>query len=268
MIQLDTIELRRCTKCGEEKPATADCFHRHGSKLVRKCKVCKAKEVKEWAVANPERVRENNARSNASLKHKEWVAANANKVRGYQTKYYIEHKDEIKARMAAIRATPEGKKRGVDYYHTAKPKLDAYHREYRRTHPELHRRDSRRYHQEHSEDPTYRLTNAMKGRVRKVLHGKKAGRSWKILVGYTVDELRKHLESLLQPGMTWENYGGKDGWWIDHIRPVASFSYTTAEDPEFKECWSLANLQPLWAKDNISKSDKWEPLESLTTLCV
>lgn len=30
-------------------------------------------------------------------------------------------------------------------------------------------------------------------------------------------------------------------------------SRATPDDPEFRECWALSNLQPLWAKDNMSK---------------
>ena len=40
---------------------------------------------------------------------------------------------------------------------------------------------------------------------------------------------------------------------IDHIRPVSSFYFTKIEDKEFKECWALSNLQPLWASENCSK---------------
>jgi hypothetical protein len=53
--------------------------------------------------------------------------------------------------------------------------------------------------------------------------------------------------------MTWENYGK---WHIDHKRPIASFNFTSYEDPEFKECWALNNLQPMWAKENMSKGNK------------
>jgi len=69
--------------------------------------------------------------------------------------------------------------------------------------------------------------------------------------------MKNHLESLFGPRMTWDNYG-VFGWHIDHVRPKASFNFTSPDDEEFKQCWALENLQPLWWKDNITKSDKWE----------
>ena len=76
-------------------------------------------------------------------------------------------------------------------------------------------------------------------------------------LGYTPMDLVKHLESQFTEDMSWENHG-IDGWHIDHIRPVASFNYDSTEHPDFKKCWALNNLQPLWAKDNLSKGDKWD----------
>lgn len=68
--------------------------------------------------------------------------------------------------------------------------------------------------------------------------------------GCTPPELRLHLESKFQPGMTWDNYG-RYGWHIDHIKPIAIFDMT---DPaQAKEALHYTNLQPLWAKDNYSK---------------
>ena len=43
---------------------------------------------------------------------------------------------------------------------------------------------------------------------------------------------------------------------IDHIVPVAAFNITSLDDAAFKACWALANLRPMWAKDNISKGSK------------
>lgn len=90
-------------------------------------------------------------------------------------------------------------------------------------------------------------------RMRKTLNGLKAGASWESLVGYTILDLKKHLESKFKEGMTWENYGN---WHIDHIIPVNSFSITSTSDESFKECWSLKNLQPLWDWENYAKGDK------------
>lgn len=72
-----------------------------------------------------------------------------------------------------------------------------------------------------------------------------------------------HLERLFLPGMTWENYG-KNGWHIDHKMPKNLFSYDTTDDSQFKECWSLSNLQPLWWRDNISKGAKYNANDNET----
>jgi hypothetical protein len=66
-------------------------------------------------------------------------------------------------------------------------------------------------------------------------------------IGCSPEELKAHLESLFTEGMTWENYG-KDGWHVDHIRPICSF---TAE--EWEQVNHYTNLQPLWAEDNLAK---------------
>jgi hypothetical protein len=64
-------------------------------------------------------------------------------------------------------------------------------------------------------------------------------------------ELKEYIESKFESGMNWENMGK---WHIDHIRPCSSFDLT---DPEQQRlCFHYSNLQPLWAKDNLSKSDK------------
>jgi hypothetical protein len=103
--------------------------------------------------------------------------------------------------------------------------------------------------------------NAMADRVRRQINhylGKyrisKGGKTFALL-GYSPTDLIKHIESQFVDGMSWEN---RSDWHIDHIRPVASFNFTTTECEDFKKCWALSNLQPLWAEDNISKSDKWD----------
>lgn len=53
--------------------------------------------------------------------------------------------------------------------------------------------------------------------------------------------------------MSWNNYGE---WHVDHIVPVASFSFASADDADFKACWAITNLRPLWADANMQKHDK------------
>ena len=74
-------------------------------------------------------------------------------------------------------------------------------------------------------------------------------------LGYKPDELKEHLENLFEEGMTWDNYGK---WHIDHKIPDSWFSYSSTDDVEFKECWALSNLQPMWAWQNIDKNNKYE----------
>lgn len=84
-------------------------------------------------------------------------------------------------------------------------------------------------------------------------NGAKSARHWESLVDFTIDQLKVHLEKLFLDGMTWQNYGK---WHIDHKVPIAVFNFSKPEHIDFKRCWSLKNLQPLWAHDNISKRAK------------
>lgn len=86
---------------------------------------------------------------------------------------------------------------------------------------------------------------------------KKNGKHWQDLVGYSVEQLMEQLESKFQIGMTWENYGGQTGWQIDHVTPKSWFDIQEAGDDEFRKCWALENLQPLWLKDNASKGARF-----------
>jgi len=71
-----------------------------------------------------------------------------------------------------------------------------------------------------------------------------------MLVGYSLERLMKHLKKISDK-MNWDNYGGY--WVIDHIKAKSLFNYTSPDDSEFKQCWSLKNLQPLEKIENIKK---------------
>lgn len=100
-----------------------------------------------------------------------------------------------------------------------------------------------------------RVHAAMSCRIHEFIHKKRI--SWTVKLGYAADELILHLEKQFTKGMTWENYGrGQSKWHIDHIVPASSFIFSCMDDPEFKACWSLANLRPCWGAENIRKYNK------------
>jgi hypothetical protein len=96
--------------------------------------------------------------------------------------------------------------------------------------------------------PSLRVLDAIRARMWAALKGRTDGRLFGRL-GYSIEQLTAHLEARFLPGMSWDNYGR---WHVDHRRPCALFDQT--DEAQFAECWSLDNLRPLWAGDNIKKA--------------
>lgn len=53
--------------------------------------------------------------------------------------------------------------------------------------------------------------------------------------------------------MTWDNHAPK-GWHVDHIVPLSLFDLR--DSVQQKKAFHVSNLQPLWAKENLSKGAK------------
>jgi len=102
-----------------------------------------------------------------------------------------------------------------------------------------------------------RIGDNMSSMIYLALKAKKNGRHWEDFVDYTLDELIVHLENQFQLNMSWDNYGE---WHIDHKKPRSAFHFKNPNDIEFRKCWSLNNLQPLWAIDNLKKNATFKEL--------
>lgn len=116
--------------------------------------------------------------------------------------------------------------------------------------PSIRARRTKKY----RECPRYRLESNLRSRVINAVNGasSKSARTAELL-GAPWAWVESHLESLFKPGMSWENYGPV--WHIDHKRPCAAFDLT---DPEQQRiCFHWTNLQPLFAQENLQKSDKY-----------
>jgi hypothetical protein len=76
-------------------------------------------------------------------------------------------------------------------------------------------------------------------------------KNWYDIFGCNDFEMKNHIESLFQSGMTWDNWG-RTGWHIDHIEPLSKAS----DREDLYRRAHYTNLQPLWATDNLKKSNK------------
>ena len=113
------------------------------------------------------------------------------------------------------------------------------------------------YAKERHKDPTIKLRKNVSNVIYNTLtreNSDKQGRSTWTHLPYTPQQLREHIESQFDGSMTWDNYGSH--WHIDHIYPQSRLPYDSMEHPNFLLCWSLDNLRPLSATENLKKSNK------------
>lgn len=103
-------------------------------------------------------------------------------------------------------------------------------------------------------DPVHALRMRVSAGVRNSLRKTKLGTSWMNLLPYSASDLKDHLETLFTDGMTWSKLMQGEIE-IDHVIPVSFFRPASHDSLEFKMCWSLRNLQPLWREDNRAKKD-------------
>lgn len=138
--------------------------------------------------------------------------------------------------------------RSKEYNSKNREKILEYKKEYRKK----NRKKLAKYKRDrYNKDINFRLADVLRSRIRHIVKGSiKVGSAVRNL-GCTIDQLKKYLESKFIDGMSWENYGE---WHIDHIVPLSSFDLT--DKKQFLEACHYSNLQPLWAIDNLLKSDK------------
>jgi len=202
---------------------------------------------KKWREDNPEKVIES---------VKKWQENNPEKCKEYDKNYYKNNKEKIKK-----------------YYKDNLEKIKEKKKIYQQNNPEKVKEINRKWKKNNhikinkycqnrkKIDIHFRLrkniSSFINGRLKRRLLNKN-GKSTFSFLPYTVDNLKKHLESLFEPWMNWDNYGyGLGKWVIDHKKPDSLFHYTSVEDAEFKKCWALENLQPLGWKENNEKGNKY-----------
>jgi hypothetical protein len=227
-------------------------------------------KVRRWKRADYERHRE----SYIARAHRRWHEKN-DECRAYEAKRYrrdkllihARHRDYVNRnrekiaeyhRLYRLSAKGRASKKASD--RRCAPRVGAYKAEWARRNREKLSQYLCIYVRARSRsDPAFGMRLRLRSRFVRAIReitGRSATRVSQRLVGCSLSELVRHLESKFKTGMSWQNYGAK-GWHIDHIKPLCAFDLT---DPEQQAvAFHYSNLQPLWALDNMRKGGRWQP---------
>lgn len=276
-----------CKKCKHSKPQ--DAFYKskaHKGGFNLQCRDCCRKKHKVWREANKETVREKcsewrkanpdkardssrkyilanpekakarrdaysiNNKDKLSAYNSQWQKDNPDKVAAKSKAWRKNNQDKVKEHCKANYAKNKEKLRAREkaYRDLNREKINSSRREKRKNDPEkCYSRSNERY----KTDPEFRLVRLLRNRLGSVIRNKRKSGSAVALLGCSTQDVIQYLESKFQVGMTWENWGE---WHIDHKKPLASFNLE--DETELAEACHYTNLQPLWAIDNIKKSNK------------
>ena len=192
---------------------------------IEKARLMKNERTRRWKLENKDKVRA--ARKRHIKKYSEKIKEEGKKFReehpAYKKEWYNQHKAEAK-----------------EWWNNRSKEQKQAKAEYNR----VWKND--RY----KNNNNYRIRCIISSAVRRSLKGIKKGDSIKNILGYSIEELKEHLEHQFEDWMNWDNLGltatkEKETWQIDHIIPVNTFNILEIGDEEFKKCWALTNLRPL-----------------------
>ena len=165
-------------------------------------------------------------------KESAWREANRDKIRAYHRKYYADNREKALAYAKEWGDKNRLKIRASQNARLAKTRKQRW-----------------------ANDPNFRIGSNIRRRIHNALVRSGVIKSFHAMdvLGCSVPEFRKHIESQFTPEncFTWNNYG--ETWEIDHIVPVARFDLTDAE--QLKKCFHYTNCQPLHCSVNRSKGD-------------
>lgn len=193
----------------------------------------------------------------------------------YYKIYYQINKQKFlignKKRYKQIKNTEEYKNKVKEYQEKTKEERKKYFKNYYKKNYNKMRKNGKIYYEKNKHwinpknrqrtierkktDKNCMLRDLLRSRIAGAIKHQKSNKkipSTKLL-GADINTVRLHLEKQFKDGMNWHNFG-IEGWHIDHIIPCINFDLTKIE--EQKKCFHYTNLQPLWAKDNLSKGGK------------
>jgi hypothetical protein len=180
--------------------------------------------------------------------------------------YREANKTIINNKAAIYNSKQETKDRTVKWRQENRKQLRKKEKEWRLKNPDKYKEIVFRKSKKQRQKPTSKIKAHVSRQVNFALHrtgNSKQGNSVLKFLSYTIQELKGHLEKQFEPWMMWSNYGiyresswiendqSTWTWQIDHIIPQSDLPFSSMEEENFQKCWSLSNLRPLSAKQNI-----------------
>jgi hypothetical protein len=231
--------MKECKKCNIEKPFE-DFVKEKKCKdgVTGTCKKCDLKRIKEWRKNNKDKVRE----SKKKYREKE---TNKQKEKETNKVWYEKNKEKIATYT---------KNNNEIYYQKNKEKIKQKNKEYQTNNREKTNNRKLKYSKERKKiDPIYKLRCCIRDSVLKAFtRGKSQFRKnakTETILGCTIEYFILHIEKQFKEGMTLENHGK---WHLDHIHPVS----LAKDENHLIELNHYTNFQPLWAQENLKKSNK------------
>ena len=174
-----------------------------------------------------------------------------------QERYRDRHRLKLreKHRLRKANEKREAKENDPEEYKRMIQARAAYDKMYRRREIEKRRKWSRGYVERWKSDTNYIIRRRLRARIKVAVkhgYGNKAFKTMDLL-GCTIPEYRKYLESLFTPGMSWEKFNAGEIE-IDHKIPCSAFDL--ADPEQQKKCFHFSNTQPMFSGPNRKKGCK------------
>jgi hypothetical protein len=217
-----------------------------------KAKSYRLEWLKQDRLLNPEKHRAYKHRTytNNLLANRErsrlWREQNKSWLIAWGAAYRSANRDKIKEWMQAYKQRPEWKLQSKVYWLKRRDQRNVYKRT-----PKYREWARSRDRERHKTDPQYIAKKRCRSRLHTALLQQNTAKRAKTfdLIGCSVSEFVAHMEAQFRPGMCWGNIH------IDHIKPCSEFDLSSLEQQ--KLCFRYANMQPLFAEENLQKGSHW-----------
>lgn len=213
--------LGNCLWCGKPAGGFARC-EKHREWFRKYARKLRCKDIEK-------------SRKTDREKAKRLLEINGDKIRATRRAYYVKNRDRMRRIANETRAKNLAKFRQRD----------------KSRRPKVYQRKKLRWHS----DPIYKMSMKLRTSLLRGLRSQSVRKTNKAvqLLGCSIPNFIIYIESKFEPGMSWGNWGNRDGdWHLDHIMPIAIFDLS--RESHQQRCFHFSNYQPLWKLDNLRKN--------------